>query len=104
LIVHIAHTEDAARYRGPVRFWNSQLVETLGLPFERALRVGSETGSRFTVPKTEHHEGKEFRVVPIFPELRPYLNAAWDEAERLQTEPDSKPREFVIVKHRNGPE
>jgi hypothetical protein len=42
-------------------------------------------------------------VVPIFPELRPYLNAAWDEAERLQTEPDSKPREFVIVKHRNPP-
>ena len=31
-------------------------------------------------PKTEHHEGKGSRVVPIFPELRPYLEAAWDEA------------------------
>lgn len=31
LLCHIAHTEDAARYSGPVRFWNSQLQETLGL-------------------------------------------------------------------------
>lgn len=30
LIVHVAHTEDAARYQGPVRFWNGQLMETLG--------------------------------------------------------------------------
>ena len=27
-------------------------------------------------PKTEHHEGKESRLVPIFPELRPYLEDA----------------------------
>ena len=26
-------------------------------------------------PKTEHHEGKDSRLVPIFPELRPYLEA-----------------------------
>lgn len=26
----IAHTEDAARYAGPARFWNSQLSETMG--------------------------------------------------------------------------
>ena len=33
---------------------------------------------RMTVrsPKTEHHDGKESRTVPIFPELRPYLEAA----------------------------
>lgn len=30
LVCHIAHTEDAARYQGPVRFWNGQLMETLG--------------------------------------------------------------------------
>lgn len=30
LIAVILHTEDAARYRGPVRFFNSQLMETLG--------------------------------------------------------------------------
>ncbi len=32
-------------------------------------------------PKTEHHDGKESRLVPIFPELRPYLEEAWDRAE-----------------------
>lgn len=31
LLVVIVHTEDAARYSGPVSFWNSQLSETLGL-------------------------------------------------------------------------
>jgi integrase len=36
--------------------------------------------NRFLVrsPKTEHHEGGAARCVPIFPELRPYLQAAWD--------------------------
>jgi integrase len=31
-------------------------------------------------PKTEHHAGKATRVVPMFPELRPYLEAVRDEA------------------------
>lgn len=33
--------------------------------------------NRFTVrsPKTEHHEGHDSRVVPIFAELRPHLAA-----------------------------
>ena len=29
--------------------------------------------------KTEHHEGKAERVMPLFPELRPYLEAVRDE-------------------------
>ena len=39
---------------------------------------------RMTVrsPKTEQHEGKESRVVPIVPELRPYLEAAKAEAPK----------------------
>jgi len=34
---------------------------------------------RITVysPKTEHHPGGESRVIPIFPELRPYLDHIW---------------------------
>jgi integrase len=34
---------------------------------------------RMTVPscKTEHIPGKAYRVVPIFAELRPYLDEAW---------------------------
>lgn len=36
--------------------------------------------SRMNVPepKVEHHEGRGIRSVPIFPELMPYLQAAWD--------------------------
>jgi len=30
LVIHVAHQEDAARYRGPVRFWNRELQDTLG--------------------------------------------------------------------------
>ena len=45
-------------------------------------------------PKTEHHEGKESRLVPIFPELRPYLEAAWDVA--------APGTEFVISRYRDG--
>ena len=32
-------------------------------------------------PKTEHHEGGESRLVPIFPELRPYLEDARELAD-----------------------
>ena len=40
------------------------------------------SGDRFLVrsPKTEHHEGQGERVVPIFAELRPHLERAFDEA------------------------
>jgi len=31
--------------------------------------------------KTEHHEGGDYRFIPLFPELRPYLQQAFDEAE-----------------------
>lgn len=30
LLCFIAHTEDASRYSGPVRFWNEQLMTTMG--------------------------------------------------------------------------
>jgi integrase len=53
-------------------------------------------GSRIRVrsPKTEHHAGHEHRMVPIFPELRPYLEAAWDDA--------AEGAEFVVTRSRNG--
>jgi integrase len=37
-----------------------------------------------TSPKTEHHRGKGARLVPMFPELRPYLEEAWEAAEEGQ--------------------
>jgi integrase len=45
-------------------------------------------------PKTEHHEGHESRVVPIFPELRRHLEAVWDEA--------ADGAEFVITRYRKA--
>ena len=38
LLTVIAHTEDAARYSGPVRFWNSQLMETLAYKSQKQFR------------------------------------------------------------------
>ncbi len=49
-----------------------------------------------TSPKTEHHEGKGSRVVPIFPELRPYLDEAYFQ------DSDSPRTEFVIARRRDG--
>jgi hypothetical protein len=45
-------------------------------------------------PKTEHHEGKASRVVPIFGELWPHLRKVYEEAEE-----DS---EFVITRYRQA--
>ena len=45
-------------------------------------------------PKTEHHEGHETRLIPMFPQLRPYLLAAFEEAE-----PGS---EYVITRYRKA--
>ncbi len=44
-------------------------------------------------PKTEHHEGGESRQIPIFPELRPYLEQVWDEA--------AEGTESVITRYRD---
>jgi integrase len=57
----------------------------LRCPSEHALLKWSDVDfeqGRMTVrsPKTEHHEGHDKRVVPIFAELRPYLEAARAEA------------------------
>src|SRR5262249_19542247 len=37
---------------------------------------------RLTIPspKTEHLAGRGYRVIPLFPELWPYLESAWDKA------------------------
>lgn len=49
---------------------------------------------RVISPKTEHHQGGASRMVPIFPELRPFLQEAWDQAEDRA--------EWVIVKRRDS--
>ena len=51
--------------------------------------------NRITIhsPKTEHHEGGESRQIPMFPELRPYLEKVFEEAE-----PGT---EYVITRYRS---
>ena len=48
LVAVVLHTEDAARYRGPVRFFNSQLMETLGFAkwetFDKARKRAIDSG------------------------------------------------------------
>ncbi len=40
-------------------------------------------GQRLTIhaPKTEHHDGGGVRVIPIFTEMREYLDQAWEDAD-----------------------
>jgi integrase len=57
-------------------------------------------GGRMTVhsPKTEHHRGKDKRVVPIFSELREYL----EDAQELAGDLANNPAEPVISRYREG--
>lgn len=50
---------------------------------------------RVPSPKTEHHEGKASRIIPLFPELRQYLNEVWDSL-------GDKSAEFVINRFRDA--
>ncbi len=70
----------------------------LRIPSEMVLLRWSDIDwaeNRFTVtsPKTERHEGGHCRVVPIFPELRPYLLEAFEQAE--------EGAEFCITRYRS---
>jgi len=51
---------------------------------------------RMTVqsPKTAHHEGGDSRLIPIFPEMRPYLEQVWEAA--------APGTEFVVTRCRDG--
>jgi integrase len=53
-------------------------------------------------PKTEHHDGGDRRVVPMFPELRPYLQAVLDDREtELESDDVAVPlTEPVITRYR----
>lgn len=44
-------------------------------------------------PKTEHHEGKESRIIPMFPEIEQALDELWEQ-------PATEGKVFVINQHR----
>jgi integrase len=50
---------------------------------------------RVPCPKLEHREGHGFRIIPLFPELRPHLLTLFEET--------AEGTEFVINKYRSGP-
>ena len=59
---------------------------------------------RVRSPKTAHHEGHEERIMPLFPELRPILEAAWKElTEAEDFNPEDQPTSElpVITRYRD---
>lgn len=52
--------------------------------------------NRLTIrsPKTEHHEGKAERVIPLFPEIREHLQRVYDEAPEGSV--------YVVSRYREG--
>lgn len=68
LLVVIAHTEDAMRYRGAAKFWNSQLIETLGFSkwdqFDKARRKAVESGWLRYSGDGKRTAGEYFVVIP----------------------------------------
>ncbi len=48
---------------------------------------------RVRSPKTEHHQGKDIRMIPLFPELRPLL---------LEARADAGESEFVVTRYREA--
>ena len=54
-------------------------------------------------PKTAHHEGQESRMVPIFPELRPYIEDAWELAKDVvrSLPAEDRANAYVISRYRD---
>lgn len=55
-------------------------------------------------PKTEHYEGQDSRMIPIFPEVRPYPEDAWELAkdEVMAMEPEDRAKAHVITRYRDA--
>lgn len=69
LVVHVAHTEDASRYQGPVRFWNSQLMETLGFKSPKQLTGARskavEAGWLYYERSNDRSVGHYWTLIPV---------------------------------------
>ncbi|MBA4104824.1 MAG: hypothetical protein C0485_03620 [Pirellula sp.] len=55
-------------------------------------------------PKTEHHEGGDSRIIPIFPEPRPFLEDAWELAKDavLAMVPEDRAKAHVFTRYRDA--
>ncbi len=77
LVIHVSHTEDAARYQGPVRFWNSQLNETLG--FKHPRKIGAARESAVGAGWLHYHRDHDRAVGKYWTLLPPHV-AKFDDA------------------------
>jgi hypothetical protein len=68
IVAVVLHTEDAARYRGPVRFYNAQLMETLGFAkwesFAKARQRAIDCGWLVYSGDGKRSAGQYFVTVP----------------------------------------
>lgn len=68
LLCYIAHTEDAVRYSGPVKFWNEQLMTTMGFKSPKQLNDCREkaVGAGWLVYERSGHRqvGKYWVAIP----------------------------------------
>jgi len=68
LLCYIAHTEDAARYSGPVRFWNEQLMTVMGFKSPKQLndaRSKAESAGWLVYERSGNREvGRYWVTVP----------------------------------------
>jgi integrase len=55
-------------------------------------------------PKNERHEGQGVRIIPIFPELKQYLDDAWELVEEavMALEPKERGKVKVITRYRDA--
>ena len=79
--------------RKPSGNWGKSWLKTFVRPTELTTGKAGPEERQVYSPKTEHHDGGESRLVPIFPELLPYLREAFERAE-----PGS---EYVITRYRH---
>ena len=68
LLCYIAHTEDATRYSSPVKFWNEQLMTTMGFKSPKQLndaRAKAIKAGWLVYVRTGHREvGRYLVTIP----------------------------------------
>ncbi len=87
LLCVIVMTEDARRYRGPVTFWNNQLLPLVGFSkwerLDKARRTSIDAGWLVYEPGGRHKSGRYRVTIPT--ELQDVEDAAVDEGQYPST-------------------
>ncbi len=88
LVIYIAHKEDELRYRGPVKCWNLQLYEALGVrspkQLDEARKEAINAGWLVYIRTNDRKVGHYFTILP--PE---YVSSPTENALNEGSQPDS---------------